>query len=133
MKRYLTMKSKLKVDKYLKYYNESAFRKKLFKLSGKLSNQLLTYLIVLYDLIKDKNIPNKTRLIFIAALGYFILPTDLVADFLPVIGFTDDLAFLTYAVTTASAYITPEMIEKAKEKKDQILKKDKNSALSKTT
>lgn len=126
------MDSKLQVNKYLKYYNESAFKKKLLKLSGKLSSQLLTYVIVLYTLIKDKNIPNKTRLIFIAALGYFILPTDLVADFLPVLGFTDDLAFLTYAIGTASTYITPELLEKAKEKKDSILKKDKNAPLSET-
>jgi len=126
------MQPKFQIKKYLKYYNESAFRKKLIKLSGKLSNQLLTYLLVLYELIKDKNIPNKTRLIFIAALGYFILPTDLISDFLPVLGFTDDLAFLTYAISTASTYITPEVLEKAKEKKDQILKKGKDSPLSET-
>jgi len=127
------MKPKFQIKKYLKYYNESAFRKKLIKLSGKLSNQLLTYLLVLYELIKDKKIPNKTRLIFIAALGYFILPTDLISDFLPVLGFTDDLAFLTYAITTASTYITPEVVEKAREKKDQILNKEKDSPLSETT
>jgi uncharacterized membrane protein YkvA (DUF1232 family) len=126
------MNAGIEIKKYLKYYNENAFRKKLLKLSGKLSSQLLTYLLVLYDLLKDKKIPTKTRLIFIAALGYFILPTDLVADFLPVLGFTDDLAFLTYAVTTASAYITPEVIEKAKAKKDQILKKDIDTPLSET-
>ena len=127
------MKSDKQINKYLKYYNESTFRKKLFKISGKLSNQLLVYLIVLYDLIRDKNIPNKTRLIFVAALGYFILPTDLVADFLPVLGFTDDLAFITYAITTASAYITPEVWERAKEKTNQILQKDKDFPLSETT
>jgi len=127
------MKPKFQIKKYLKYYNESAFRKKLIKLSGKLSNQLLTYLLVLYELIKDKKIPNKTRLIFIAALGYFILPTDLISDFLPVLGFTDDLAFLTYAISTASTYITPEVLEKAREKKDQILKKGNDSPLSETT
>ena len=127
------MKSEKQINKYLKYYNESTFHKKLSKISGKLGNQLLLYLSVLYDLIRDKNIPNKNRLIFVAALGYFILPTDLVADFLPVLGFTDDLAFITYAITSASAYITHEVWEIAKEKTDHFLKKEKDSPLSEST
>lgn len=127
------MKPEKQFKKYLKYYNKSAFQKKLSNVSGKLSNKLLLYLIVLYDLVKDKNIPTKTRLIFVAALGYFILPTDLVADFLPVLGFTDDFAFLAYAITTASAFITPEVMEKAKEKSDKIMNKGNDQPLSETT
>jgi uncharacterized membrane protein YkvA (DUF1232 family) len=48
------------------------------------------------------------------ALGYFILPTDLVADFLPVIGFSDDIALISYVIANAVEYITPEITEKAK-------------------
>lgn len=127
------MKSEKQLRKYLKYYNNSTFHKKLAKISGKVGNQMFLYLVVLHDLIKDKNIPKKNRLIFVAALGYFILPTDLVADFLPVLGFTDDLAFITYAITTASAYITPGLWERAKEKTDRILKKKSNGPLPETT
>jgi len=54
-----------------------------------------------------------------AALGYLILPTDLIADLLPAIGFTDDIAFLSYAISNAREYITPEVKGKAKEKLGQ--------------
>ena len=110
-------------DKYAKYFNENQFRKKLFKLSGKLGSNMLYYLIVLYEMMLDKKIPIKTRMLFIAALGYFILPTDLVADFLPVLGYSDDLAFLTYAVASATDYMTPEIKAKAQAKVDQLLKR----------
>jgi len=45
-----------------------------------------------------------------------IVRTDLICDLLPIIGFTDDVAFLTYVISSASEYITPEIKEKAKEK-----------------
>ncbi len=84
---------------------------------------MLYYLVVLYEMIKDKRIPVKTRLLFIAALGYFILPSDLISDFLPALGYTDDLAFLTYAMASATDYMTPEIKEKARKKVDQLLKR----------
>jgi len=47
-------------------------------------------------------------------LGYFILPTDLVADFLPLIGFADDIALISYVIANAIEYITPEIKQKAR-------------------
>ncbi len=118
------MKSGRKVLEYTKYYSEAGLARKLKKLSGLLGSKLLYYVLLLFVLISDKTIPPKVRMVFIAALGYFILPTDLVADFLPVIGFTDDIAFLTYAISNATEYITPEITEKAKRKHSQILGKE---------
>lgn len=115
------MKPIKKINDYIKHYSESDLHIKLKKTSGSLSKQLLYYVLVLYYLVADKNIPAKVRMVFIAALGYFILPTDLVTDFLPVIGFTDDIAFLTYAISNATAYITPEILEKAKSKQSLIV------------
>ena len=36
----------------------------------------------------------KTILMFIVGLVYFVTPTDLLPDFIPVLGFTDDIALL---------------------------------------
>jgi uncharacterized membrane protein YkvA (DUF1232 family) len=110
-------------EKYAKYFNDKQFHNKLFRLSGKLGSTMLYYLLVLYEMMLDKQIPLKTRLLFVAALGYFILPSDLIADFLPAIGYTDDLAFLTYAFASASDYMTPEIKEKAKAKLERLLNK----------
>jgi uncharacterized membrane protein YkvA (DUF1232 family) len=118
------MKYRKKIKKYAKYYSEGDFLKKLSSVSGKLGSGLLYYFVVLYYLVSDKEIPFKTRLLFIAALGYFILPSDLIADVIPGLGFTDDLAFISYAFSTANDYITPELQEKARQRVDAILKND---------
>lgn len=123
------MKYRRKVKKYGKYYSEGDFIKKLSSVSGKLGGGLLYYFIVLYYLVADKDIPFKTRALFIAALGYFILPTDLIADVIPGLGFTDDLAFITYAFSTANDYITPELREKAQRKVDDLLNQNRDGAI----
>jgi uncharacterized membrane protein YkvA (DUF1232 family) len=55
-------------------------------------------------------------MVLVAALGYFILPADLIADIIPGLGFTDDIAFLSYAITTVTDYLSPEIKEKAQQK-----------------
>jgi uncharacterized membrane protein YkvA (DUF1232 family) len=37
----------------------------------------------------------------------------MISDFIPVLGFTDDLAFLSYAFTKAQKYLTPDVKKKA--------------------
>ena len=45
----------------------------------------------------------------LGALGYLILPTDLIPDLLPAIGYTDDLAALMWALYSVAKNITPEV------------------------
>ena len=121
------MKRIKKASDYAKHYSESDLFKKLKKASGSVGSQVLYYVLMLYFLIADKTIPMKVRLAFVAALGYFILPTDLVTDFLPVIGYTDDMALLTFVIGNATNYITPEIKEKAEIMRAAIIGDDKLS------
>lgn len=107
------MKLPEKFKQYAKYYNEQDLFKKIKGFSGKLSAGALYYFLVLFYLISSKDIPTKKKLLLFAALGYFILPTDLINDFLPAIGFSDDIAFLAYTVTLVNDYISDEIREKA--------------------
>ena len=43
------------------------------------------------------------------ALGYFILPLDILPDFIPLAGFTDDLTAVIWALHTVWKNITPEI------------------------
>lgn len=115
------MKSKSQINKYSNYFSEQKLFQKIVNYSTKVGKSLLYYALILYFLITDRNIPFQTRLIFMAALGYFILPTDLISDFLPVIGFTDDFAFITYAIGQGSDNITDEIKSKANEKLNHLL------------
>ena len=49
------------------------------------------------------------------ALAYFILPFDSVPDFLPVVGFSDDLTALTAALGIIAVYVTDEVKDQASE------------------
>ena len=54
------------------------------------------------------------RRILIAALGYFVLPADAIPDVIFGLGFTDDIAVLTAAITAVRAHITPAHRQAAK-------------------
>jgi len=116
------------IQQYVKYYDELQLTKKLKFVGKKIGSKVVFYVIIMAMLIADTKIPIKVRIVFMAALGYLILPTDLVVDLLPVIGFTDDIAFLTYAVSSAREYITPEVKDRAKEKLGQWLKEEAEDA-----
>jgi uncharacterized membrane protein YkvA (DUF1232 family) len=63
----------------------------------------------------DSNTPLRAKGILFAALGYFILPADVVPDVIFGLGFTDDIAVLTAAITAVRAHITPAHRLAAKE------------------
>lgn len=60
-------------------------------------NSMLERVGLLYAMIRDRefSISAKTKGLVGAALLYFVLPTDIVPDFLPGIGYIDDALILT--------------------------------------
>ena len=67
-----------------------------------------------YFCATDSNTPLKVRGTLLAALAYFILPTDMVPDFLAMVGFSDDLAVFTAAMTLVQTHVTEEHRERAR-------------------
>ena len=63
----------------------------------------------------DPATPLRVKGILIAALAYFILPFDVVPDFLLGIGFTDDAAVLFGALTAIRAHMNQSHRDRAKE------------------
>jgi len=61
----------------------------------------------------DRQTPLKVKAVLIGALAYFVLPTDVIPDVLPVIGYTDDAAVLAAAIKLVASHITPEHREAA--------------------
>lgn len=71
-------------------------------------------LVAAYFCATDSRTPSRVRLVLIGALAYFVLPTDAVADFLPLIGFGDDAAVLAAAIAQVAAHITPDHRDRAR-------------------
>ena len=63
-------------------------------------------LVAAFYCATDPDTPSRVRLILLAAIAYFILPTDAVADFLPLMGFADDAAILAAAIAQVAGSIT---------------------------
>lgn len=68
-----------------------------------------------YFCAMDSKTPTKVRGTLLAALAYFILPTDLVPDFFAAVGFSDDLAVFTAAMTLVQAHVTDHHREQARQ------------------
>ena len=66
-----------------------------------------------YYAATDPETPLSVRVSLLAALAYFIIPTDAIADFIPGIGFIDDAATLAATMQLVMIYITPEHRKRA--------------------
>ena len=65
--------------------------------------------------MQSDKVSAKEKTMIIGALGYFILPIDLIPDLIPVVGYTDDLAVLVAAIKLL-ACVDDEVKRQAKEK-----------------
>ncbi len=72
-----------------------------------------------YELIIDNSTPPQVRISMMGALTYLIVPVDLIPDFIPASGFSDDLVALTAVISLWQHHITPEMKFRAKCKLDK--------------
>ena len=72
-----------------------------------------------YELIIDSSTPPKVRISIIGALTYLIVPVDLIPDFIPASGFSDDLVALTAVISLWQHHITPDIKFRAKCKLDK--------------
>lgn len=73
-------------------------------------------LLAAYYCAFDRATPLSVKATLLGAIAYFVLPTDAIPDVLPVLGFTDDAAFLAAAIRVVAGHITPEHRYMAKEK-----------------
>ena len=66
-------------------------------------------MLLLYYVLKSPAVSRADKSKIYGALGYFILPFDILPDFIPIAGFTDDLSAVIWAVHVVWKNITPEI------------------------
>ncbi len=62
-------------------------------------------LVAAYYCAMDPQTPTRVRGVLLAALGYFVMPIDVVPDIFAFVGFTDDVAVLAAAFRMIQAHI----------------------------
>lgn len=76
----------------------------------------------------DRDTPLKARGILLGALAYFILPFDVVPDFILGLGFTDDMAVLFAALNVIRSHLKPQHRERARETLERLRRGEVASA-----
>ncbi len=62
----------------------------------------------------DPATPAYVKAVLMAALAYFIMPADVIPDFIAGFGFTDDAAVMLAAIKAVSDHLTPDHRAKAR-------------------
>ncbi|MBR3774018.1 MAG: DUF1232 domain-containing protein [Alistipes sp.] len=102
------------LEKYRGSYSERGLMNKLTAVAKKAGIKAVYAVLLLYYALQSPQTSTKDKSIIYGALGYFILPLDLVPDFIPLAGFGDDLGALLWALSRVLANITNEVREKAR-------------------
>ena len=102
--------------KYEKHYDEEGFWHKMKNYSSKAGGKVIYTALKLFYALKSKDTPAWAKSVIAGALGYFILPADLVPDMVPVAGYTDDLGVLLAAIGTVAVHITDEVEAQARQR-----------------
>lgn len=97
------------------HYSEESFWKKVKKYGKRAGVSVVYAALLLFYTLRKPTTPKWAKTIIISALGYFILPIDLIPDLIPG-GYTDDLSGLIGALVTVAIFIDEDSKTQAREK-----------------
>lgn len=97
------------LHKYEGEYSEKKLDSKLKRFAKKAGLECVYYVLLLIEAMKSDTISAKDKAIIAGALGYFILPFDLIPDIVVGVGYADDIGMLTVALTKLGTSITPDI------------------------
>jgi uncharacterized membrane protein YkvA (DUF1232 family) len=87
--------------------------------------ELRQYLSALYLAYKRKDIPVYAKILIVIIIGYALSPVDLIPDFIPVLGYLDDLIILPILIYFAIKLIPDEILKECKEEAKSLWKEGK--------
>lgn len=106
----------IKIESFGSEYSEQGLKEKLSKIARKAGIKMAYAVLVAFYAVQSDTLSFKEKARLYGALGYFILPVDLIPDAILGMGYSDDLAALVYVLHTVSSNITPEVKRRAREK-----------------
>lgn len=117
------------VEKYQKHFDKDVAMRLLVKLRKSTRDKskiiagttgaIVSTLGSLISALENPATPTHMRALIIGAIGYIVLPLDLIPDIAPVVGYTDDIASAAGVVAAVAAY-SDFSIEKLDEYIDQM-------------
>jgi uncharacterized membrane protein YkvA (DUF1232 family) len=91
---------------------------KLKSLTKNLKQEFLVYRLVL----KHPQTPLIAKVFLGLAIGYLLIPFDLIPDFIPVLGQLDDVVIIPFLVYIALLFISKDVIQTCREQVQRTIK-----------
>lgn len=101
---------------YAEDFTEEGFWQKLGRFAKSAGREVVEKALILYYAMHDPEVPEWAKAVIAGALGYLVVPCDLLPDPTPGVGYADDLAVLTAAIALVAIHVTAETKEKARAK-----------------
>lgn len=107
--------------KYEKYsdpkdYDENKFWDKIKNVFKKAGREIIELVLKMYYVAQDVDTPLWAKSAIYGGLAYFISPIDVIPDFIPIAGYTDDLAALGAIWKAMKDYCKPKHLQQAQDK-----------------
>ena len=77
--------------------------------------RLSTYLLALWKLFQHPETPRAAKWAAIAVLAYALSPIDLIPDFIPILGYLDDLLIVPAGLWLALRWVPPALLAEYRE------------------
>ena len=81
--------------------------KRLISFSKKVKNNLALY----RKILKDERTPLLPKILLWIALGYLLMPFDIIPDFIPILGQLDDILLVTLLIYISIKLIPKDLID----------------------
>lgn len=79
------------------------------------ARELKAFTLVAYYAARDPRTPVLVRLLALLVAAYALSPIDLIPDFIPVLGYLDDLILVPLGLALVVRWLPPEVLESARE------------------
>ncbi|PKL41714.1 MAG: hypothetical protein CVV41_17415 [Candidatus Riflebacteria bacterium HGW-Riflebacteria-1] len=83
--------------------------------TGEFTTKIHSYL----DIARSDETPLSAKILLVAAVGYFLWPFDLIPDFIPIIGYLDDLIIVPFLIWLAFRQIEAERLRRIEEERQR--------------
>jgi uncharacterized membrane protein YkvA (DUF1232 family) len=90
--------------------------------AGLLKREVLT----LYFAVRDPRTPLTAKLVAGLVVAYALSPIDLIPDFIPVLGYLDDLVLVPLGIALALRMVPPAVLAAARTEAANLLQRPKN-------
>lgn len=101
------MKNTLKP--YMERFSESGFWQKIQRFARHIGLKGAYSALLLFYAYRRKDTPGWAKRLIVGVLGYFLAPIDMIPDLSPIIGLTDDIGWLSFAVVMIAGYINEDV------------------------